>query len=380
MKVAFNKPYLTGNELKYIEEAVSTAKISGNGVFTKKCQTFLERLIGAEKVLLTSSCTDALEMCALLIDIRPGDEVIIPSYTFVSTANAFILRGAKVIFADSLPHHPNLDTSALESLITPKTKAIVPVHYAGVACNMDEIMEVAGRHNLWVIEDAAQAIDSYYNGKHLGAIGHLSTFSFHETKNIIAGEGGALAINDKRFIARAEIIWEKGTNRAAFWRGEIDKYNWVDVGSSFLPSEIVAAFLLAQLECLSAIQKQRITKWETYAKRISKLNTDLFYLPEIPSYATNNGHLFSLVCKDAATRSRLIEFLNARGVNAVFHYLSLHKSPFYQDKFEGELPYADHFSDTLVRLPLFYGLTETEQEYVCRSIEEFVTEIEALKG
>ena len=247
-KITFNKPYFTGNETKYIEEAVRSMKISGDGIFTKKCHSFFEEKYGFHHCLLTTSCTDALEMAAILIDINAGDEVIVPSYTFVSTANAFVLRGAKIVFADSLPDHPNMDTSKIEALITPKTKAIVPVHYGGVACDMDEIMSLAVKYSLYVIEDAAQAIDSFYNGKPLGGIGHLAAFSFHETKNIISGEGGMLVVNDRKFVKRAEIIREKGTNRSQFFRGEIDKYGWVDLGSSFLPSDIIAAFLFAQLE------------------------------------------------------------------------------------------------------------------------------------
>jgi dTDP-4-amino-4,6-dideoxygalactose transaminase len=267
--IPFNKPYLTGKEAHYIYDAVYTRKLCGNGKYTQKCQKWFEEAYGFGKCLLTTSCTDALEMAAILIDMQPGDEVIVPSYTFVSTANAFVLRGAKLVFADSRKDHPGIDESAIESLITPKTKAIVPVHYAGVACDMDVIMDIANRHNLFVVEDAAQAIDSYYTGKDgikraLGSIGHLAAFSFHETKNIISGEGGMLAINDRQFANRAEIIWEKGTNRSSFFRGEIDKYGWVDIGSSFLPSELIAAFLWAQLENIQDIQKRRSTIWNNY--------------------------------------------------------------------------------------------------------------------
>ena len=255
MTIPFNKPFLTGKEAHYLYQAVSSGKISGNGMFTKKCHDFFEEKYGFKKVLLTTSCTDALEMAAILLDIKEGDEVIMPSYTFVSSANAFVLRGAKIVFADSSAENPNLDATKIEALITPKTKAIVPVHYAGIACDMDMIMDIAHRHNLSVVEDAAQAIDSFYNGRPLGTIGHLAAFSFHETKNIISGEGGMLAINDERFLRRAEIIWEKGTNRAEFFRGEVNKYGWVDIGSSFLPAEIIAAFLYAQLESLETIQQ-----------------------------------------------------------------------------------------------------------------------------
>jgi len=264
MKIPFNKPYLSGNETDYIHQAVASGHISGNGMFTKKCQTFFEERWGFKKCLLTTSCTDALEMSALLLDIKPGDEVIMPSYTFVSTALAFVRQGAKIVFVDSREDHPNMDESLIEALITPQTRAIVPVHYAGMACDMDKIIALAEKYNLFVVEDAAQAIDSYYNGKPLGSMGHLGCFSFHETKNIQSGEGGMLAINDERFMKRAEIVWEKGTNRAEFFRGEVNKYGWVDIGSSFLPSDIIAAFLYAQLENLDDIQKRRKDIWNTY--------------------------------------------------------------------------------------------------------------------
>ncbi|UPQ80526.1 dTDP-4-amino-4,6-dideoxygalactose transaminase [Flavobacterium azooxidireducens] len=361
--IPFNKPYLTGNETKYIEEAVKSGKISGNGIFTKKCQHFFESNYGIKKALLTTSCTDALEMAAILINIKEGDEVIMPSYTFVSTANAFVLRGAKIVFVDSRKDHPNLDESKLEALITSKTKAIVPVHYAGVACEMDAIMALAKKYNLFVIEDAAQAVDSYYTGKDgvkkaLGSIGHLAAFSFHETKNIISGEGGLLAINDEQFVERAEIIWEKGTNRSAFFRGEVDKYGWVDIGSSFLPSEIIAAFLWAQLENLEKIQSVRKSHWENYYSKLKDWALEnQIELPRTPNYATNNAHMFYLICKDLNQRTKLIEHLKEKEILAVFHYISLHKSPFYSLKYNGKpLLETDRFTDTLVRLPLFYEL------------------------
>jgi dTDP-4-amino-4,6-dideoxygalactose transaminase len=364
--IPFNKPYLTGNETAYIEEAVKSGKISGNGIFTKKCQHFFESNYNIHKALLTTSCTDALEMAAILINIKEGDEVIMPSYTFVSTANAFVLRGAKIIFADSRKDHPNIDETKIESLITSKTKAIVPVHYAGVACEMDTIMDIAAKYNLFVIEDAAQAIDSYYtdkNGKKkaLGSIGHLAAFSFHETKNIISGEGGLLAINDETFINRAEIIWEKGTNRSSFFRGEVDKYGWVDIGSSFLPSEIIAAFLWAQLENLEKIQTKRQEIWNTYFNKLSEwAQKNGIDLPQIPGYATNNAHMFYLICTSLEQRTKLLDYLKQNEILAVFHYISLHKSPFYAAKhIGGELPETDKFTDTLVRLPLFYELNVT---------------------
>lgn len=360
----FNKPYFTGKETIYIEQAVRSGKISGNGEFTKKCQSFFEEKYGFKKSLLTTSCTDALEMAAILCDIHPGDEVIIPSYTFVSTALAFVRQGAKIVFADSQKNHPNIDADKIEELITKKTKAIVPVHYAGVACDMDTIMHLANKYNLLVVEDAAQAIDSYYispasgEKKALGTIGHLSAFSFHETKNIISGEGGMLAINDDRFTHRAEIIWEKGTNRAEFFRGEVNKYGWVDTGSSFLPSEVIAAFLWAQLENLDDIQQKRKQIWQKYYDEL-KPCTDkgYFQLPEIPDYATNNAHMFYLVCNTLSERSKLIAHLKQNDIFAVFHYLSLHSSDFYINKHDGRaLVNCDRFADCLVRLPLFYEL------------------------
>jgi len=365
--IPFNKPYLSGKETEYISDAVASGKISGNGKYTQKCQEYFENNFGFKKTLLTTSCTDALEMAAILIDLKVGDEVIMPSYTFVSTSNAFVLRGAKIVFADSLPNHPNMDCSKLESLITSKTKAIVPVHYAGVACDMDVIMELAKEHNLLVIEDAAQAIDSYYTGKDgikkaLGSIGHLAAFSFHETKNIISGEGGMLAINDEQFIERAEIIWEKGTNRSAFFRGEVDKYGWVDIGSSFLPSEIIAAFLWAQLENLEDIQQKRKSHWENYKKQLESwaLKNEI-QLPIIPDYATNNGHMFFIKCKNIEQRTELINKLKSKNIHPVFHYISLHSSPYYIEKHDGRvLPNADNFTDTLLRLPLFYALDVKE--------------------
>lgn len=363
----FNKPYLTGKETHYITDAVASGKISGNGKYTKLCQCFFEEKYGFKKVLLTTSCTDALEMAAILANIQAGDEVIIPSYTFVSTALAFVRQGAKIIFADSYSDNPNIDASKIESLITSKTKAIVPVHYAGVACDMDIIMGLASKHNLIVIEDAAQAIDSYYTGKDgikkpLGSIGHLAAFSFHETKNIISGEGGMLTINDNKYSDRAEIIWEKGTNRSQFFRGEIDKYGWVDTGSSFLPSEITAAFLWAQIENLDEIQNRRKRLWEIYYASLSPIMEQLqIQLPKLPSYATNNGHMFYMVFQNIQTRTEVIEKLKRNGILSVFHYISLHSSSYYKDKHDGrELVNSDKFTATLLRLPLFFELTEQD--------------------
>lgn len=371
--IPFNKPYLTGKETHYLYQAVDTGKLSGNGVFTKKCQEFFEKNYGFKKCLLTTSCTDALEMIAILLDIKAGDEVIMPSYTFVSTSNAFVLRGAKIVFADSYSDNPNIDPAGIEILITEKTKAIVVVHYAGVACDMDEIMAIAERHNLYVVEDAAQAIDSYYKGKPLGSIGHLAAFSFHETKNIISGEGGMLVINDKKFKNRAEIIWEKGTNRSAFFRGEVDKYGWVDVGSSFLPSEIIAAFLWAQLENLEDIQSKRKDHWIMYYEALKdKAGENTFLLPTIPDYATNNAHMFYLVLPTIQKRSHFIKFMKDNGVHAVFHYLSLHKSPYYLRKHDmRELINCDKFANCLVRLPLFYEISDDDKNYTLNLIYEY---------
>lgn len=375
MNIDFNKPYLTGNETKYITDAVASGKISGNGKYTQLCQHFFEQNYGFEKCLLTTSCTDALEMAAILINIQPGDEVIVPSYTFVSTANAFVLRGAKIVFADSNAENPNIDTSTLEALITPKTKAIVPVHYAGMACDMDTIMELADKYNLYVIEDAAQAIDSFYTGKDgikkaLGSIGHLAAFSFHETKNIISGEGGMLVINDAQFANRAEIIWEKGTNRSAFFRGEVDKYGWVDIGSSFLPSEIIAAFLWAQIEQLSKIQEKRKIIWNQYDEGLKEAAiTGGFRLPKISDYASNNAHMFYLVFESLEKRTECIARLKNKEIHAVFHYLSLHKSPYYTEKYKGEdLMWTNEYSDRLLRLPFYYELTIEDVKMIINAI------------
>ena len=372
--IDFNRPYLTGREAHYMYQAVMKGKLSGNGEFTKRCQSFFEERYGFKKCLLTTSCTDALEMAAILCDIQPGDEVIVPSYTFVSSALAFVREGARIVFADSMERNPNIDAEKIEELITPKTKVIVPVHYAGVACDMDKIMEIANKYNLIVVEDAAQAIDSYYKGCPLGSIGHLSAFSFHETKNIIAGEGGMLAINDERFIRRAEIIWEKGTNRAEFFRGEVNKYGWVDTGSSFLPSEVVAAFLWAQLEELDYIQNRRKLLWNKYYELLKPLAAKgIFTLPDVPDYATNNAHMFYLVCNNLEERTALIKKIKENGAQAVFHYLSLHSSEYYKDKHDGrDLPNCDRYADCLVRLPLFYELEEKQVDYITDVINELL--------
>lgn len=370
--IPFNKPYFSGNEARYIEQAVRSGKISGDGMFTERVHTFFEQQLHFRKVLLTTSCTDALEMAALLLHIQPGDEVIMPAFTFVSTANAFVLRGATIVFADSTALNPNLDAAALESLITPRTRVIVPVHYAGIACDMTAIQAVATRHGLAVVEDAAHAIDSYYRGQPLGSLGALAAFSFHETKNIISGEGGMLVINDEQFSARAEVIREKGTTRSAFFRGEVDKYGWVDVGSSFLPSDIIAAFLWAQIENLADIQHQRRAIWQRYQAALTPLLTMGIGLPVLPDYATNNGHLFYLVCRSLAERTALIAHLKQQGIWAVFHYLALHKSPYYAARHDGRaLPWADHYADRLVRLPLFYELSQPDQRRIIDAVLGF---------
>lgn len=371
--IPFNKPYLTGKEAHYIYQAVSSGKISGDGIFTKKCHQFFEERYGFKKCLLTTSCTDALEMAAILLNIVAGDEVIIPSFTFVSTPNAFVLRGAKIVFVDSYADNPNIDAATIEALITPKTKAIIPVHYAGVACDMDMIMAVAKKHHLFVVEDAAQAVDSFYNGKPLGSIGHMAAFSFHETKNIISGEGGMLVINDEQFAKRAEIIREKGTNRSAFFRGEVDKYGWVDVGSSFLPSDIIAAFLYAQLENLDAIQQRRKDLWACYYNNLKPLQKrGILKFPALPAYASNNAHMAYVVCNSLDERQQLIETLKKSNIMAVFHYLSLHQSPYYHQLHDGrELPHTANFSNCLLRLPLYFELTKSEIDKITTIIVRF---------
>lgn len=425
MNIPFNAPHLTGKETEYMIEAVNRGKLSGNGEYTKRCQAFFEQRYGYKKCLLTTSGTDALEMCAMLCDLQPGDEVIVPSYTFVSTALAFLREGAKVVFADSGKNNPNIDPELIESLITPRTKVIAPVHYAGIACDMDAIMALAEKYNLLVVEDDAQGLDSYYKPKSnsplalrgkgawdrvvlpLGGIGHLAAISFHETKNITAGgEGGLLIINDERFIRRAEILWEKGTNRAEFFRGEVNKYGWVDMGSSFLPAEINAAFLWAQLEHLDEIQDKRKQLWNRYWELLKPLaDKGYFELPKnndgslieplslsVAPYGETNGrgcnaHMFYLVFPDLEKRTKFIAHLKEAGILSVFHYLSLHKSAYYTRRIEregislahygeregdrGYLPECDRYADCLVRLPMFYDLTIEQVEEICGVIKEW---------
>lgn len=371
--IDFNRPYLSGNEEKYISKALRINKISGNGEFTNKCQELFINIYNFDKVLLTTSCTDALEMCALLSEINEGDEVIVPSYTFVSSALAFIRERAKIVFADSCETHPNIDIEGIELLITERTKAIVVVHYAGVAVDMDKVNELAKKYKLIVIEDAAQSIDSYYKGKSLGSIGDFGTFSFHETKNIQCGEGGLLAVNNPKYRRRSEVIWEKGTNRSELFRGEVDKYGWVDTGSSFLPSEITSAYLLAQLESIDKIQMLRKSLWNQYQSELLQLETERkIKLPFIPDYATNNAHMFYIILESKETRTRLIKYLKKNGIHSVFHYLALHKSPYYKEKYEGrELPNAVKFERQLLRLPLFAELTSEEVSHITTQIKRF---------
>ena len=378
--IPFNKPYFSGRELKYLEEVCHSTTMSGNGDFTKKCHTFFEQKYGFKKCLLATSGTDALEMCAMLCNLKPGDEVIVPSYTFVSTALAFLREGAKVVFADSSAENPNMEVEQIEPLINEKTKVIAVVHYAGVACDMDAIMALAEKHNLLVVEDAAHCIDSFYKGRPLGSIGHLGAFSFHETKNISSGEGGMCVINDERFVRRAEIIWEKGTNRAEFFRGAVNKYGWVDMGSSFLPAEINAAFLWAQLENLDDIQTKRKKLWEQYFVGLQTLaGQGFFRLPQIPCYATNNAHMFYIVCRNLEERSGLIKFLKEHDVLAPFHYLALHKSEYYVHHSDSipELPNCDMYADCLVRMPMFYELELEQVEMIVGYIKEYYAEVEA---
>lgn len=370
--IPFNKPYCSGRELKYMEEVCHSTTMSGNGVFTKKCQKFFEEKYGFKKCLLATSGTDALEMCAMLCDLKPGDEVIVPSYTFVSTALAFLREGAKVIFADSGCDNPNITLDNIKPLVTNKTKVIAVVHYAGVACEMDAIMQFANERGLLVVEDAAHSVDSYYKGKPLGGIGHLGAFSFHETKNISSGEGGMLVVNDERFIRRSEIIWEKGTNRAEFYRGMVNKYGWCDMGSSFLPSEFNAAYLWAQLEQMDDIQGKRKYIWNKYDEALRGKIDPSLKLVDIPDYATNNAHMYYLVCPSLEYRSKFMSYLKDKGVQATFHYLPLHSSEYYKEKHDGRvLANCDRYGDCLVRLPLYYEMSDNDIQQVIDSILSF---------
>ena len=370
--IPFNKPYCSGRELSYIHEVCQSTTMSGNGDFTKLCHGFFEKHYGFRKCLLTTSGTDALEMCAMLCELNAGDEVIVPSYTFVSSAIAFIREGAVIRFADSGSVNPNITAEEIAPLINEKTKVIVVVHYAGVACDMDGIMALAKEHNLFVVEDAAHAIDSYYKGKPLGSIGHLAAFSFHETKNINCGEGGMLVVNDERFVRRSEILWEKGTNRAEFYRGMVNKYGWCDTGSSFLPSELNAAFLWAQLEQIDDIQGKRKHIWESYDRALKGNLPKGITRPELPEYATNNYHMYYLLCESLEQRTAFINYLKNNGVQSTFHYLPLHSSAYYKDKHDGrQLANCDRYGNTLVRLPLFYELKDEDIDLITKLIKRF---------
>jgi len=372
--INFNLPPVVGKEANYISEAIWLQKLCGDGSFTHRCNKLLEEQTGTAKALITTSCTHALEMSAILCDIQQGDEVIMPSFTFVSTANAFVLRGAKIVFVDIRPDTMNIDEKLIEAAITSKTKAIVPVHYAGVCCEMDVIVDIAHRHNLFIVEDAAQGVGAYYKGKPLGAIGDLGTFSFHETKNITCGEGGALLINNAEYIERAEIIREKGTNRSRFFRGQVDKYTWCDVGSSWLPSELNAAYLAAQLENVELINQNRLESWNFYHKSFKPLaETGCIEIAEIPSNCTHNAHMFWIKTKDLQERTALIQFLKENGVGSAFHYIPLHSSPagLQFGHFHGEDIYTTLESERLLRLPLYYGLAQVDREKVVEVVHNF---------
>ncbi len=373
--INFNIPPYTGKEQEYIKEAIEdNKKLSGDGLFTKKCNSWFEDNFGTKKALLTTSCTHALEMSAILIDIEPGDEVIMPSYTFVSTANAFVLRGAKIVFVDIRPDTMNINENLIEKAITKKTRAIVPVHYAGVSCEMDRIMEIAKKYNLFVIEDAAQGVMSRYKDRNLGTIGDIGCFSFHETKNYTMGEGGAILINNQDFIERSEIIREKGTNRSKFFRGQVDKYTWVDIGSSYLPSELNAAYLYAQLEGSDKINQDRLASWNLYFKKLKPLQEDGFLeLPHIPEECKHNAHMFYVKCSDLETRSRLIEHLKSNGIQSAFHYIPLHSSPagLNYGEFSGIDNYTTKESERILRLPMYYGLKKDEMDFVIEKINSF---------
>lgn len=373
--IPFNKPPYTGNEEKYVIESMKSSKISGDGEFTKRCHKWFEDRLKCKKVLLTPSCTHALEMAAILLDIKEGDEVIMPSYTFVSTANAFVLRGAKIVFVDIRPDTMNIDETKIEEAITSKTKVIVPVHYAGVACEMDTIMDIAKRYNLFVVEDAAQGMMSTYKGKALGTIGHLGAFSFHETKNYTsAGEGGLLIINDENFVQRAEIIREKGTNRSLFFRGMVDKYSWVDIGSSYLMNDVSAAYLWGNLEKADEINQNRLNSWQKYYDGLKELeNRGFIELPKIPDGCVQNAHMFYIKVKDLEERTALLDYLKENDINAVFHYVPLHSAPagVKFGRFEGEDVYTTNESERLIRLPMYYGLSDNEINKILGVINEF---------
>lgn len=372
MKIPFNRPAITGTEKKYLDDVFIKERFSGDGFYSRECQAVLEKYLDVPKVLLTTSCTDALEMAALLLNIQAGDEVIMPSFTFVSTSNAFVLRGAKIVFVDIKPETMNLNESLIEAAITPRTKAIVLVHYAGWSCDMEKVIALSKKYNLPVIEDAAQALGASFKGKKLGTFGALSCFSFHETKNIQCGEGGALVINDEKFIQRAEIIREKGTNRSQFFRGQTDKYTWVDVGSSFLPSELNAAFLYSQLQSIDMINSDRVASWNKYKKELS----GIIELIDCPDYCNNNAHLFAVKLENINERTDFIDFLKLKNISAVFHYIPLHASEAGKKYgvFSGVDEFTSKESERLVRLPLYYGMKTEEVEYTCKAIKDFISQ------
>ncbi len=368
--IPFNKPFLIDKEFEYIQDAINQGVLRGDGIYTKKCHEFLEKKLNCKKALLTHSCTAALEMAAILLDIKPGDEIIMPSYTFVSTANAFVLRGGVPVFVDIREDTLNIDENLIENAITEKTKAICVVHYAGVSCEMDKILEIAKKYKLPVVEDAAQALGSFYKEKPLGTIGDLGCFSFHETKNVISGEGGALIINDPKYIERAEIIREKGTNRSQFFRGEVDKYTWVDIGSSFLPSDMVAAYLFSQLENMDKINKKRMEIWQNYDEFFSRYDGKI-RRPYIPNNCKHNAHMYYVLFKNLAERTQFIDYMKSNGINPVFHYIPLHSSPagIKYGRVSGDMAVTDRVSDTLVRMPMYYTLSDEELS----SIKSFIT-------
>lgn len=368
--IPLSKPYISGNEIKYIEEVISSGELSGNGKFTELCHGFFQEQFGFTHAKLTDSCTAALDMVSILLNISPGDEIIVPSFTYITSANPFVLKGAKIIYADSLFDNPNIDPARLPKLITENTKAIVVMHYAGIACEMDEIMAIANANNIWVIEDAAHSLGATYKGKYLGSIGHFGAFSFHATKNITSGHGGLLVINDEQFVERAEIIWEKGTNRKMFLDGEVNKYEWYDVGLSFYPSEITAAFLWAQLQNLLKINEERVKSWDYYCEALKDVSQ--IELPKVEDYAKHNAHLFFFKTPNRERRNNLLQELKKQGIQAAFHYLALHLSPFAKTKDTLKLKEAEMWAEGLVRIPLYYGITEEEQEKVVNQIKTIV--------
>jgi len=372
----FNEPTFLGNELEYISNAINRHKISGDGFYTKECNKIIENETQTDKALLTTSCTAALEMAALILNLQPGDEVICPSYTFVTTVSSFVLRGAKPVFIDIRSDTLNIDENLIEAAITPKTKAIFPVHYAGVSCNMDKILQIAAKHNLFVVEDAAQAVGSFYKGKACGSMGDMGCFSFHETKNIVCGEGGALLINKPQYIETAEIIREKGTNRSKFFRGQVDKYTWVGLGSSYLPSELNAAYLYPQLQHMTEINAQRMKIWETYHEALAPFEkSGHIRRPIIPQDCTHNAHMYYLLFNNLETRTAFIEYMKSKNILCVFHYIPLHSSPYGQQcgRIGSTMETTDRISDTLVRLPLYYGLSEEKQAYIIQQIKDFIS-------